>query len=354
MSYWISGDIKLAGYRVSDECIRKYRQHDWFPFKSEGTLFARLSLFQSVRFGPCKLDLTTMDWRRIPSLSALRAFEAVLRTGGISRAAAELNVTHAAISQHVRALENELGLPLVQRNGAGTQGTPEGEDFGRSLSAAFAMVSDSVEELRAANSPSRLTISTTPAFAESWLMPRLGSFWAKHPSIQLNLIPSKVLTDFRTDRVDLAVRYGAGKWPGLISEHLFDAAFVVVATPDLVKKHHLSTTADFSGLPWLFEAGQAEQFSWAVELGLDPTKASIQEFSTNTLVLAATRSGYGVSVQSSTLIRDDLDAGTLEILASEPSSSLGYHIVRLTKALRVDAQSFVSWLNNEIVKTGGK
>jgi len=175
-----------------------------------------------------------MDWRNIPSLSALRAFEAAARCQSFSQAARELNVTHAAIAQHVRALEAEFSESLIRRQGRGIATTPAGQALAEQLRAGFSVIAEGIQELRDQSPDRPLNIAVTPAFATNWLMPRIGEFWALHPDIALNINPSTKLVDLKGDGFDLAIRFGKGAWPGTSPEILTEGSFLVVAHPKLI------------------------------------------------------------------------------------------------------------------------
>ena len=194
-----------------------------------------------------------MDWRDIPSLAALRAFEAAARTGSLTKAASELNVTHAAIAQHVRTVEDTVGAPLLTRAGRGMALTDKGAQLAAPLSDSIAQIIAAVRQVsnEAQNAP--LAVTVTPSFAENWLMPRLGAFWAMHPEITLSVTPSNAIVDLRRDGYDMAIRYGMGKWPGLDASFLVSGDFIVVAAPSLLGDRKACTVADLQDFPWLFE-----------------------------------------------------------------------------------------------------
>lgn len=190
-----------------------------------------------------------MDWRNIPSLSALRAFEAAARLRSFTKAADELNVTHAAIAQHVRALEAEFAEPLIQRQGRGVAATLHGQRLADQLTEGFMVISDGVADLRNVSENRPLNLTVTPAFASNWLMPRIGDFWNAHPEIQLNINPHMRLVDLRAEGFDIAIRYGEGVWPGLDAKLLTDGDFWVVATPGLLAGRTAECLADVVDLP---------------------------------------------------------------------------------------------------------
>src|SRR4051812_10968719 len=137
-----------------------------------------------------------MSRRHLPSLNALRAFEATARHGSVSRAADELHVTHSAVSHQLRALEAELGTALVRRTGRGLQPTGPGRLLLPLLSDAFQRIGRAVDLVRESDSRGPLTVGVEPSFAARWLVLRLGRFRAAQPRIELRLSPSESLADF--------------------------------------------------------------------------------------------------------------------------------------------------------------
>jgi LysR family glycine cleavage system transcriptional activator len=175
-----------------------------------------------------------MDWTHLPPLSALRAFATVAEEGTLSAAGRRLNVSHAAVSQQVRSLEDWFGCKLVRREGRGVGLTDEGRQLAGQLETAFRGIRKAVDELAQAGHVRPLQVTMTPAFAVNWLMPRLSEFRHLHPGIELMLNPNGELVDPQPGGVDLAIRYGGGAWPGVESELLFRSPMVVVAARSLV------------------------------------------------------------------------------------------------------------------------
>ncbi|MCA8882356.1 MAG: LysR family transcriptional regulator [Rhodobacteraceae bacterium] len=289
-----------------------------------------------------------MDWRSIPSLAALRAFEATARRASFSAAARELNVTHAAIAQHVRALEADLATPLVMRSGQGMGLTPEGAQLAAQLGDAFGTIAGAVDALRRAQQDLPLRISLTPSFAESWLMPRLGGFWQAHPDIKLTLNPTMDLADLRRDGIDLAIRFGMGDWPGVHVQKFLGAPYVVVASPDLAKgARHLSDLGDPAHQQWFFAVAAREQRIWGASLGIDFDQVPFFDLQSNTLVHAAVRSGYGLSIQARSLVERDLQTGQMVALHQGDSAGLEYYIVTPGPDLAPKAKHFSAWLKSQ-------
>lgn len=270
-----------------------------------------------------------MDWRNIPSLAALRAFEATARHLNFSKAARELNVTHAAIAQHVRGLEADFKEALVQRQGRGLVLTPSGHALSVRLQTGFAEIAAGVDDLRRLHEDRPLNISVTPAFATNWLMPRIGSFWRDHPEITVNINPSVALVDLNQGVFDLAIRYGAGDWQGMEVEKLTDGGFCVVAHPDLVKDCEIKTLKDTQSLPWLLEDSMMERRAMLEAEGLDFDNLNINLMSRSSLALSGVMAGLGVTLHPRSLIEREVATGQLKLLFELDSENLGYYLVWL-------------------------
>lgn len=285
-----------------------------------------------------------LDWRDIPSLSALRAFHVMAHHGSYSAAARELNVTHAAIAQHVRSLEAELAQTLVRREGRGMALTATGRALAEALQTGFTSISDGVSKAKTAGMEQPLKIALTPSFAENWLMPRLGDFWKKHPDIQLALVPGFELVDLDRDGFDLAIRYGRGDWDRVESESLVISEKIVVATPELACDKPCGDIRQLAHLPWLFSNNFGETSAFLREQGLCLDDIEISEFATNSMVLAATRAGYGLSVQGKALIEQDLEDGRLVCLFQAAKTDLGYYILTRTGRHSPKLDKLMTWL----------
>jgi DNA-binding transcriptional LysR family regulator len=186
---------------------------------------------------------------KLPSLNALGAFEAAARHSSLSFAAAELNVTPSAVSKHVTFLEQELGVPLFVRGHRTMRLTAEGERLYRSLSERFAGMAAAFEAIRTSRTARTVTVGCTTAFAQLWLMPRLGEFWRAHQDIVIDQVVSDRSQDLRRSEVDLRVRYGDGSWPEETAIKLFDDVVVAVASPDFARRHKVKEPAELAAMP---------------------------------------------------------------------------------------------------------
>lgn len=285
----------------------------------------------------------TLDWRALPPLSALRAFAAVAEHGSLSQAARVLNVTHPAIAQQVRTLEEDLGLRLVARQGRGMALTPEGARLATALRDGFATIATAVTDLRADQADRPVRVSLTAGFAAQWLMPRLRDFWNRHPDIGVSLHPDPRLVDLRAEGVNLAIRYGDGKWPGLEATFLASARLAVAASPDMVQGAAL-TTADLAAADWVLARDWPEQDNYLRSLGLDPSSLSRTDMATEELAIAAARQGLGLVVESLALLENDVAAGRLVVVHDSRDRLPAYFLVRTPGRLSPSARAFADWL----------
>jgi LysR family glycine cleavage system transcriptional activator len=288
-----------------------------------------------------------MDWSKIPSLAALRAFEAAAHHQNLSAAARELNVTHAAVAQHVRSLEADLATPLLFRSGRGVAPTEEGRFLAQHLTDGFNVIAEGIAELQRSKEDRPLSVSVTPSFAANWLMPRIGGFWQAHPEISLNINPSVKLIDLRRDGFDMAIRFGNGLWPGLSCELLTSGEFWVVASPKLLSTSKNLTLTEAGNYPWLMDLHMLEWRQVVEDAGLDLNTVDMTSLETNGLVLSATRAGLGVSVHPKSLVEREVAFGALTQICSMPRTDLGYHLVNLPRAFNAKERAFRKWLMAE-------
>ncbi|TYT24897.1 LysR family transcriptional regulator [Luteimonas viscosa] len=251
--------------------------------------------------------------RRLPSLSALRAFEAVARLGSAKRAAGELSVTPAAISHQIRQLEGELGLALFVRRPRQLLPTPQGQELQRSLTGAFGAMAAAVERVRAPQRRS-LTLSTTPAVASRWLVPRLPQLREACPGLDLRIHVSHEPVALDGIEADAAIRYGSGHWPGLIAYRLFANVFAPVCSPTLALRepremtrhtllHFAPPGARSAPVDW--PAWQRRARVPGLDAGIGPV------FSDETHTISAALAGQGVALMSLALVADELAIGSL-------------------------------------------
>ena len=152
--------------------------------------------------------------RFLPSLSLLSAFEAAARTGSVTIAARELDLTQSAVSRQIRALENQLGVELFVRERQTIRLTLAGDAYAREIREALRRISTASLNLRANPDGGTLTLAVLPAFGSRWLMPRLAGFLEHHRGMSVNLVTRLSPFDFKLDSIDAAIHFGDSIWPG--------------------------------------------------------------------------------------------------------------------------------------------
>ena len=205
----------------------------------------------------------------MPPLAALRAFAAFAERGTLVGAGGTLGVSHAAVSQQIRSLEDHLGLPLVDRTGRKLELTEAGAVLAQACSEGFGNIARTVEDITGVSDARAVHVSTTPTFAASWLMPRLPAFQADHPGIKLLIDPTPKLAELSPGGIDLAIRYGVGPWGRYDCQMLLESPIVVVAAPSLIAGRPVGTPTDLACLPWLEELGTTESTTWLHRHGVE-------------------------------------------------------------------------------------
>jgi LysR family glycine cleavage system transcriptional activator len=294
------------------------------------------------------------DWSRLPSLTALRSFEAAARLGGFSAAARGLNVTHAAVAQQVRALEAELRVPLMRREGRGIALTPEGAALAEAVGSGFSTIAEAVERVRVRERSRGLRITCTPSLAQAVLMPRLAEFWRAHPGIAVSIDTDPHWVDLIRDGFDLAIRSvpagGTDHWPGLDAELLARNRFLLVGAPSLLGQG----TPDLERLPWLLATALPNEFEWLRAAGYDPAGLRIIDVENGALAKAAALHGGGLVFASEPVVRDDIAAGRLREVPFPGLPELTYYIVTPAGPRRPAVQAFADWLKTLVRGTTGK
>ncbi len=299
----------------------------------------------SISIPLCKYGLH-MNWLNLPPLASLRAFAAFAEKRNVVEAGAALNVSHAAISQQLRALEKHLGVALLDRTGKTLTLTADGEHLSRALHLGFGAIGAAVEDLARSGADRPVHVSLTSSFAASWLMPRLPSFRSAHPEVNLVLDPTPDLVDLQPGGVDVAIRYGSGDWAGVKSEMLLQTPMVIVAAPDLLNGNTNPTPSELAQLPWLEEIGTTEATRWLERHGAGPQRGAGSTKLPGTLVLDALRAGQGATVTVRHFVEHDIQAGRIVELYAEPDQS-GYHVVTSMQPLRPAVKTFVNWLRRQ-------
>jgi len=293
----------------------------------------------------------------LPPLSALRAFEAAARLRSFTKAAGELNVTPAAISHQIHALEADLGVRLFERKARSTELTASARLLLPGLSDAFAGIQAAVRRLRAHNDTGTLTVTASPSIAAKWLVLRLHRFQAQHPDIDVRISTSDEIVDLTRGDFDLAIRYGTGRYPGLDVELLMHNEVFPACSPALLERGPPLRTPDDLRHHALIHDQAVDRDplapTWAMWLKAagvkDAPAAAGLTFSVGYMALDAAIAGHGVVLAYSTIAAGDLAAGRLVRLFSLALPDLfAYYIVTAPGALaRPKVRAFRDWLRQE-------
>jgi DNA-binding transcriptional LysR family regulator len=250
---------------------------------------------------------------RLPSLNALRCFEAAARSGSFSRAAEELNVTQSAVSHQVRQLEQWFGLTLFDRLGRQTVPTAKGQELARSLAEAFDIMAAACRRLQQSDAGPALTIAALPSFATIWLIPRLSQFFRDHPEVSVKVVYAFAGQQIDFDEVDIAVLWGPGEWEGCRSTRLLPGSTVPICNPIYLEKEGpFDVPQAILGKPLLHDTDRLDWQNWMRHAGLKhagPSPGPIfQDFN---LLRASALAGQGIALCPRRLIEDDLASGRL-------------------------------------------
>lgn len=290
--------------------------------------------------------------RRLPPLNGLRAFEAAARHLSFTRAAEELNVTQAAISHQVKALEERLGVELFRRMNRQLLLTDAGQALLPSLTQAFDMIADAAARLGKRESQGVLTVATMDSFAATWLVPRLNRFRQRQSEIDVRITTSDQLVDFSRDDVDLGIRYGRGDWPRCVSVKLMEEEVFPVCAPALLESgRKLETPADLRHFTLIHDDMMEDWRMWLSHAGvsdIDPTRGPGYHHSN--LVIQAAIAGEGVALARSVLVADDLAAGRLvKPFDLALPAQYAYYIACAPQSFdRPKVKAFREWLLEEI------
>lgn len=254
---------------------------------------------------------------RLPSLPALRTFESAARLGSFKAAAAELTVSATAVSHQIRALEEQLGVPLFIRKTRAIGLTAAGKELAPVLTRTFLDIRNALEII--VSEESVITVSTSPSFATLWLVPRLFDFYARHPKHRVQLDTTTSVTDLKQDRrIDIAIRYGQGPYEGLDATPLFDESFGAYLSPSL-----FSPDQKLEDLTLIETAWQQDMLTdinwkeWLKVANVAATNPTIVHFDEEEHVLQAAIAGQGIALASSILAADLVHRNLLSLYRPE-------------------------------------
>ena len=303
--------------------------------------------------------------RHIPGLQSLKAFDASARHLNFTRAAAELNVTPAAVSHQIKELEEAVGVPLFQRTSRHMQLTRQGMVLKPAVADALEGITRALQKIRQVDNPTQVRVTASPSIAAKWLVPRIDRFLESMPGADVRIDVSSEPLDFDREDIDVAIRFGDGVYPGLVVEKLFHDTLFPVCSPELLTGAkplreprdllqftliHLDWEAQGAVWPnwrmWMLSAGVKD---------FNDTRGL--HFSQTSLAVQAAVDGHGVALGDSTLVADDLASGRLvkpfELSLRSPAQFAYHLITRKDTAERPMTKAFRNWIIAEAAASQG-
>ncbi|NKJ50915.1 transcriptional regulator [Burkholderia sp. SG-MS1] len=290
----------------------------------------------------------------IPPLTALRCFEAVARLGGVTLAARELHVTHSAVSQQIRVLEDAMGVALFVREARGLRLTDEGRLYALDIRAALHDITQATRRAQARPQESELVISTLPSFAQHWLVPRLPSFREAHPYYRVRLLTSLQVEDFRQSAADIGIRMGQGHWPDVAQQKLFDDDMLVVAAPHfaLSPGGRLPVSAEDVVACPLISSPDAQWADWchAAHVAPPPAEAVVLSANDSNIAIGAVLLGQGIALERRSLVAHALAQGALvQITTIRVPYRYPYWLVwQQRETLKAGQTHFAQWIEAQV------
>ncbi|CAN7556400.1 LysR family transcriptional regulator [Trinickia sp. LjRoot230] len=276
-------------------------------------------------------------------LNALRAFESAARHLSFTRAARELNVTQAAVSQQVRVLEERLGTALFKRLPRGLGMTDEGLALMPVLSDAFGRIDAVLRQFEGGHFHEVLTVGVVGTFAVGWLMPRLNRFRAAHPFVELRLLTHNNLVDVAAEGFDCAIRFGDGTWPGMQAAALVAAPLGVLCAPEVAAR--LRTPRDLGNETLLRSYRVDEWTRWFTAAGIEARAIRGPVFDSSRLMVEAAMQGAGVALAPVCMFERELHAGRLARAFDIEVDTGSYWLTWLkSKRMTPAMQAFKSWI----------
>ena len=297
---------------------------------------------------------------RLPSLDTLRVFAVAARHLSFTKAAEELHLTQSAVSHRVKSLETELGIALFHRLTRRIELTSAGQTLAHKVDQAVGEISRVITQLDQASAAERLTVTMLPSVASRWLMPRLTRFRALHSEIDVQVIADSRLLDLKSGSIDLAIRFGHGRYPGYAVTALMTDFVFPVCSPRLVAECGAVQTVDaLLALPILIDSategdGSASDWrSWLDNIGRpDAVYRAGQRFSEAGLMIEAAILGLGVGLARASLVSDLVEKGTLvRPLPLETPTAFAYYLVALPETAELPkVMLFCDWLQAEAAR----
>lgn len=287
-------------------------------------------------------------------LRSISVFHAVARSGSISSAAEELNVTPSAVSQQIQALETHLGTSLMVKVGRGVALTEAGERYFSMIAEEIDRISEATQSIRGLRPVTLLTVRATPTLSSKWLLPRLRSFLDANPDLEVRLNGTNEVTDFTRETVDVEIRHGRGQWPGLYTEGLTEEWFFPVCSPSYAAAASLSV-ADVAQHRLIQSV--KSQVQWPYWFSMckitPPNQIRRVLFDRSHMAVDAAADGIGLALESSLMMWRELRDGSLvcPVRNTPKIAQTTQWIVCPVDHLRKHKVSlFIDWLRAEVAQ----
>ena len=290
---------------------------------------------------------------KVPPFGPIRSFEAAGRLASIRQAASELHVTPAAVSRQVKALENYLGVRLFSRGHRAITLTPVGQQYLSEIAVYFAGIRRATGKVAEARGRKVLKIRAYTTFAMRWLIPRLSSFHATHPDVDVRLTTSLDWIDFNREDIDAAIRLGDGNWRGVHAHRLVRNQLVPVCSPALLKDGHgLDSPRSLTKETLLHSLARADDWAnWLKAVGATEVDAyGGLEYESSVLAYQAAIEGHGIAIAQRVLVEEDLAAGRLVApfdFCLDMGSNTYYLVFPTRKSESPELTFFRDWLQSQ-------
>lgn len=291
---------------------------------------------------------------RVPSIQALRALDSFARHGSVWKTAEELNLTRSAVSHQLRQLERDVGFVLFNRVGTKLELSSRGHGYAMEVRKALTSLIGAAQRHGSRGVSGRLTVSSTPGFASSWLCVHINEFHLMHPNINVSIMTPARLDDVSNPQADVFVAFGDGKWSGNRVEQLANIRFTPLCSPVVMNKGHgLSEYADLSHYTLLHLSHYLDWEDWFKAAGMDPAGARRGIiFSDMNLVYSAATAAQGIALGDEFVCGRALESGRL---IKPFDLSIGavdhYHLVVSEQKTENEAvNAFCDWVKSEMQK----
>lgn len=284
-------------------------------------------------------------------LRAIAMFHTVARCGSLSKAASELCITSSAVSQQIQTLESHLGTTLLTKAGRGIMLTEAGERYFEMIGGQIDQINEATQRIRGFRSRSILTVRATPTLAAKWLLPRLRSFLDANPDIELRLNGTTEPTDFARETVDVEIRHGEGRWPGLFVEGLAEESFLPVCAPTFCAPSSI-TAAEVPRYRLIHSVKAQVQWPQWLAIAGGPVEADFRRifFDRSHMAIDAAADGYGLALESTLMMWRELRDGTLKCPVIAPprvSLTTQWIVCPFDHVHKAKVRLFLDWLRAE-------